>query len=82
MCKVTQFFNSKKVGVDAVDDVLFLASLYMEYCKIGGEDTALSFNMEKRRQSPLPHLWRMGHFFFVLYVSILSFSQKACFCHF
>lgn len=27
MCKVTQFFNSKKVGVDAVDDVLFLASL-------------------------------------------------------
>ena len=44
--------------------------------------TALSFNMEKRRQSPLPHLWRMGHFFFVLYVSILSFSQKACFCHF
>lgn len=41
MCKVTQFFNSKKVGVDAVDavdDVLFLASLYMEYCKIGGED--------------------------------------------
>ena len=24
MCKVTQFFNSKKVGVDAVDDVFFL----------------------------------------------------------
>ena len=46
------------------------------------DSTALSFNMEKRRQSPLPHLWRMGHFFFVLYVSILSFSQKACFCHF
>lgn len=38
MCKVTQFFNSKKVGVDAVDDVLFLVSLYMEYSKIGGED--------------------------------------------
>ena len=37
MCKVTQFFNSKKVGVDAVDDVLFLASLYMEYCKNGGD---------------------------------------------
>ena len=46
------------------------------------EYTALSFNMEKRRQSPLPHLWRMGHFFFVLYVSILRFSQKACFCYF
>ena len=24
MCKVTQFFNSKKVGADAVDDVFFL----------------------------------------------------------
>lgn len=24
MCKVTQFFNSKKVGVDAVDEVFFL----------------------------------------------------------
>lgn len=24
MCKVTQFFDSKKVGVDAVDDVFFL----------------------------------------------------------
>lgn len=24
MCKVTQFFNSKKVRVDAVDDVFFL----------------------------------------------------------
>ena len=24
MCKVTQFFNLKKVGGDAVDDVLFL----------------------------------------------------------
>lgn len=27
MCKVTQFFNSKKVGGDAVDDVFFLRAL-------------------------------------------------------
>lgn len=31
MCKVTQFFNSKKVGGDAVDDVFFLLHLYMEH---------------------------------------------------
>ena len=62
---------------------LFTESI-LYICEVCGgvKSTALSFNMEKRRQSPLPHLWRMGHFFFVLYVSILSFSQKACFCHF
>lgn len=36
MCKVTQFFNSKKVGV-MLSMMCFFASLYMEYCKIGGE---------------------------------------------
>lgn len=28
MCKVTQFFNSKKVGGDAVDDVFFCFIIY------------------------------------------------------
>lgn len=28
MCKVTQFFNSKKVGGDAVDDVFFCSIIY------------------------------------------------------
>ena len=45
MCKVTQFFNSKKVGV-MLSMMCFFASLYMEYCKIGGEGTALSFKIK------------------------------------
>lgn len=35
-----------KSGVDAGGDVFFLASLYMEYCKNGGDGTALSFKIK------------------------------------
>ena len=34
MCKVTQFFNSKKVGVDAVDDVFFLLHYILNIAKM------------------------------------------------
>lgn len=34
MCKVTQFFNSKKVGVDAVDDVFFLLHYICDIAKL------------------------------------------------
>lgn len=34
MCKVTQFFNSKKVGVDAVDDVFFLLHYMLNIAKL------------------------------------------------
>ena len=34
MCKVTQFINSKKVGGDAVDDVLFLLHYIWNIAKL------------------------------------------------
>lgn len=34
MCKVTQFFNSKKVGVDAVDEVFFLLHYIWDIAKL------------------------------------------------
>ena len=34
MCKVTQFFNLKKVGVDAVDDVFFLLHYMWNIAKL------------------------------------------------
>ena len=34
MCKVTQFFNLKNVGGDAVDDVLFLLHYILNIAKM------------------------------------------------
>lgn len=62
MCKVTQFFNSKKVGGDAVDDVFFLLHYIWNIAKMVAMARLFHLTWKRDGKAPYPICGEWGIF--------------------